>query len=122
MNSETSEGKEKRVRNLETKTVVSSLGPNLFMYAESFWRETVRCNYCAGKELFIIVVLLALVNFILDDQSYLLQHLVEHWSLSGSIDLLHSTVYYTLFPFSPYLPGVVTLHRLGSMFRFSFKL
>ena len=32
-----SEGKEKRVRNPETETVVSSLGPNLFnMYAGSF--------------------------------------------------------------------------------------
>ena len=41
MNSETSEGKEKRVHNLEMETVVSPLGPNLFMYAESFWWETV---------------------------------------------------------------------------------
>ena len=36
------------------------------------------CIYRAGKELFIIVVLIALVNFILDDQSNSLQHLVEH--------------------------------------------
>ena len=36
MNSETSEVKQKRVRNPETKTVASPLGPNLFMYAESF--------------------------------------------------------------------------------------
>ena len=41
MNSETSEGKEKRVHNPEMETVVSPLGPNLFMYAESFWWETV---------------------------------------------------------------------------------
>ena len=36
MNSETSEGEEKRVHNLEAETVVSPLGPNLFMYAGSF--------------------------------------------------------------------------------------
>ena len=36
MNSETSEGEEKRVHNLEVETVVSPLGLNLFMYAGSF--------------------------------------------------------------------------------------
>ena len=73
-----SEGKEKRVRNPEEETVFSPLGPNLFMYAGSFLVGNRSCIYCAGKELFIIVVLLALANFILDDQSYSLQHLVEH--------------------------------------------
>ena len=78
MNSETSEGKEKRVRNLETGTVISPLRPNLFMYAGSFLAGNRSCIYCARKELFIIVVLLALVNFIVDDQSKSLQHLAEH--------------------------------------------
>ena len=50
---------------------------NLFMYAGSFLAGNLSCIYCAVKELFIIVVLLALVNSILDDQPYLLQHL-EH--------------------------------------------
>ena len=47
MNSETSEGKEKRVCNPEMETVVSPLGPNLFMYAKSFWRETVLHLLCS---------------------------------------------------------------------------
>ena len=74
-----SEGKEKRVRNPETETVVSSLGPNLFnMYAGSFLAGNHSIFVVQKKGLFIIVVLLALVNSILDDQSYSLQHLVEH--------------------------------------------
>ena len=36
MKSGTSEGKEKRVCSPEAETVVSPLGPNLFMYAGSF--------------------------------------------------------------------------------------
>ena len=79
MNSETSIGKEKRVRNPEAETVFSPLGPNLFMYAGSSLAGNRSCIlYCAGKALFIIAVLLALVNFVLDDQSYSLQHLVQH--------------------------------------------
>ena len=41
MNSESSERKEKRVQNLKVETVGSPLGPNLFMYAGSFWQETI---------------------------------------------------------------------------------
>ena len=48
MNSETSEGKEKRVRNPEMETVVSPLGPNLVMYAESNFGGKLFCIYCAG--------------------------------------------------------------------------
>ena len=46
MNSETREGKEERVRNPEMETVVRHLGPNLFMYAESFWWETILYLSC----------------------------------------------------------------------------
>ena len=51
MNSETSEGKEKRVCNPEVETVVSTLKlwPNLFMYAGSFLAGHHSCIYCAGK-------------------------------------------------------------------------
>ena len=55
MNSKTSEGKEKRVRNPEAETVVSLLGPNLYMYAGPFLEGNGSCIYCAEKELFIIV-------------------------------------------------------------------
>ena len=60
MNSEMNEGKEKRVCNPEVETVVSPLGPYLLMYAGSFLAGNHSCIYCAGKELFIIVVPLAL--------------------------------------------------------------
>ena len=60
MNSETSEGKEKRVSNPEAESVVSPLERNLFVYAGSFLPGNHSYIYCAGKGLFIIVVLLAL--------------------------------------------------------------
>ena len=43
MNSETSEGKEKGVCYLVAETVVSPLGPNLFMYAGSFLMGNCSC-------------------------------------------------------------------------------
>ena len=39
----------------EAETVVSLLGPNLYMYAGPFLEGNDSCIYCAGKELFIIV-------------------------------------------------------------------
>ena len=64
---------------------------------DRFCLGTVLRNYCVGKELFIIMVLLSLVSFILNDpevdHTHFEQHNVEHQSLAGSRDLLHITVY-----------------------------
>ena len=119
-----SEGKEKRVCNLGVETLVSPLGPNLFMYAGSFFFGGKPFLYllCWKGIIFIIMVLLALVKFFMYDQSYLTSIPCGTSKLSWLKRPAQYRVLCTLFPFSPYPWVVVTMHKSGSMFQFSFKL